>query len=126
MRRAGYTQSWSVTLERQVMRETAIAISYVVNHSIHLMDRYQANPGLIGPGATTGNVNSRRLHPGFGNLTFASSFGWSHYNALQAQITKRTSHGLTLLANYTWGKAMGIDSSPARSPPRSPPGPAIP
>jgi hypothetical protein len=111
--RPSYTQSWNFTLERQVLRDTAVTISYVGNHSIDLMDRYQANPGLQVPGATTGNVNSRRLYPGFGNLTFASSFGWSHYNALQASITKRTSHGLTLLANYTLGKAMGIDSSGA-------------
>jgi hypothetical protein len=109
----GYTQSWNFTLERQVARDAAVTISYVGNHSIDLMDRYQANPGLIVPGATTGNVNSRRLYPGFGNLTFASSFGWSHYNALQAQVAKRTAHGLTLLANYSFGKAMGIDSSGA-------------
>jgi hypothetical protein len=110
---AGYTQSWNFTMERQVTRDTAVTISYVGNHSLGILTRYQANPGLYGPGATTGNINSRRLYPGFGNLTLGGSFAWAHYNALQAQVTKRTAHGLTLLANYTYGKAMSIDSSGA-------------
>jgi hypothetical protein len=77
------------------------------------MTRYQANPGIYGPGSTTGNVNSRRLYPGFGNLTLAGSWGWAHYQGLQAQVAKRAARGLTVLANYTYGKAMSIDSSGA-------------
>ncbi len=111
--RPGYTQSWNFTVERQVMKDTAVTVSYVGNHARGIMTRYQANPGIYIPGATTGNVNSRRLYPGLGNLTLAGSFGYAHYNALQAQVTKRTRRGLTLLANYTWGKAMSVDSSGA-------------
>lgn len=111
--RPGYTQSWNFTVERQVLRDTAVTVSYVGNHARGIMTRYQANPGIYVPGATTGNVNSRRRYPGIGNLTLAGSFGWAHYHALQAQVTKRTRQGLTLLANYTWGKAMSVDSSGA-------------
>jgi hypothetical protein len=109
----GYTQNWNFTVERQVVRDTAVTLSYVGNHALGSMTRYQANPGIYTPGATTGNVNSRRIYPGIGNLTLSGSFGFTHYNAFQGQITKRTAHGLTLLANYTWGKAMSIDSAGA-------------
>jgi hypothetical protein len=111
--RAGYTQSWNFTVERQVARDTAVTVSYVGNHVLGSMTRYQANPGIYGPGSTTGNVNSRRLYPGFGNLTLAGSWGWAHYQGLQAQVAKRAARGLTVLANYTYGKAMSIDSSGA-------------
>ncbi len=110
---AGYTQSWNFTLERQLTRDTAVTASYVGNHVIGIMTRYQANPGLDIPGATTANVNTRRLYPGFGNLTLAGSWGWSRYDGLQLQVTKRAARGLTMLVNYTYSKAMSIDSSGA-------------
>ena len=111
--RPGYTQNWNFTLERQVLKDTAVTISYVGNHALGNMTRFYDNPGLyFGPG-TTGGVNTRREFKGLGNLTLGGSFGYSNYEALQTQITKRTAHGLTLMANYTYGKTMGIDSSGA-------------
>ena len=44
------------------------------------------------------------------NLDSAMSgnpYGFYTYNALQVQLTKRFSHGLTVLANYAWSKALG-------------------
>jgi hypothetical protein len=110
---AGYTQSWNFTLERQLTHDTAVTASYVGNHVIGIMTRYQANPGVYTPGATAGNINSRRTYPGFGNLTLAGSWGWSRYNGLQLQVIKRAARGLTMLVNYTYSKAMSIDSSGA-------------
>ncbi len=37
-------------------------------------------------------------------VTSADPFGFYSYEALQAQVQKRLSHGLTILANYTWSK----------------------
>ncbi|MGA7858418.1 MAG: carboxypeptidase regulatory-like domain-containing protein [Terracidiphilus sp.] len=50
-----------------------------------------------------------RPFPQYGTVTVDSAtmddpFGDYTYNALQAQVTKRTSSGLTILANYTWSK----------------------
>lgn len=111
--KAGYTQSWNATLERQVTHDTAVTVSWVGNHAIGVMSRYQNNPGLYWGPATTGGVNTRRLYPGFGNLTIQGSFGFSNYEAMQVQVNKRTSHGLTLMVNYAYGKTMGIESSGA-------------
>ncbi|HJZ95489.1 MAG TPA: TonB-dependent receptor, partial [Candidatus Solibacter sp.] len=111
--RAGYIESWNATLERQVTHDTAITVSFVGNHGLGIMNRYQNNPGLCCYPGMPSAVNSRRLYPGFGNLTIQGSFGRGKYEALQLQVNKRAGHGLTLLANYTYGKAMGIDSSGA-------------
>lgn len=38
------------------------------------------------------------------SATMANPFGVYTYNALQVQVTKRLSYGLTLLANYSWSR----------------------
>ena len=43
--KAGYTQSWNATLERQVAKDTAVTISWVGNHAIGIMTRYQDDLG---------------------------------------------------------------------------------
>lgn len=50
-----------------------------------------------------------RPFPQYGTVTVDSAtmddpFGDYTYNALQVQVTKRTSGGLTILANYSWSK----------------------
>ena len=58
----------------------------------------------------TGTVaQALRPFPQYGTVsvdsaTMADPFGDYTYNALQVQVTKRTSAGLTVLANYSWSK----------------------
>lgn len=106
----GYAQTWNFTVERQLPGNSALTVSYVGNHSLGIMARYEANPALYGPGATVANENSRRLYPGFAQLTVGSSVDYGHYHSLQAQYTKRAAKGLNLMASYTWSKSMDIDS----------------
>ena len=107
----GYTQSWNLTVERQIARDTVLSVAYVGNHSLGLISRYEANPAVYGPGATVSNENSRRLYPNIGQLTLGTSFNYGHYQSLQVQAMRRVAIGLNLLANYTWGKSMDVDSS---------------
>ena len=58
----------------------------------------------------TGTVSQAlRPFPQYGTVsvdsaTMSDPFGDYTYNALQVQVTKRVSSGLTVLANYTWSK----------------------
>jgi hypothetical protein len=59
-------------------------------------------------GFSTTQALSRLLSP-FPYQTVADSFGYvanSNYNALQATLNMRASHGLTFMANYTWSRAI--------------------
>ncbi len=38
------------------------------------------------------------------SATMSDPFGDYTFNALQVQVTKRISYGLTILANYSWSK----------------------
>lgn len=104
-----YVQEWTLTLERQ-LHAFGLAATYVGNHMIKGMDATEGNPGVYGPGATTGNINSRRLYAGLASVEILSSFNMSNYNALQLTANKHASHGLTLISNYTWAKCMDNDS----------------
>lgn len=61
----------------------------------------------------TPGVNGASLNPGFflpanpraGAVDFIGNGSWSTYNALQAEIRRRLSHGLYFQANYTYSKA---------------------
>jgi len=44
------------------------------------------------------------LYPQFGSVGLFSSDNNSHYNAMKLNVEKRFSHGLSVLANYTWSR----------------------
>jgi hypothetical protein len=51
-------------------------------------------------------LSSRRPNPAFGNDNFRTNGFGSNFNAAQVSVRKGYSHGLQLLANYTYGKAL--------------------
>jgi len=78
-----------------------------------------ANPCAI---STENNVNQRRLYSGctlasspsscvYGSVGEIASIANSSYNALEASLRKRFSHGLSFLASYTWSHSIDDVSS---------------
>ncbi len=84
--------------------------SYVGNKASHLNGDYKAdrefNPAIYGLGATHANTLQRRLYPDFSTIGQVTSVNNSHHEALQLNVERRFSHGLSLLANYTWSKTI--------------------
>jgi hypothetical protein len=104
--RTGYTEQWNFTMERQIRPDLAVSAAYVGSHSVRIMATYQSNPAVYGPGATVGNADSRRLYAGLGPLAVATPWGFSNYNGLQLQLTRRSANGLGVLANYVYSRCM--------------------
>jgi hypothetical protein len=104
-----YVNQFNLTVQHQVMQNTSLQVGYVGTLSRKMSGNIDQNNPVYGPGATSANVDSRRPYmPGFFQSigTYVTGYNAS-YNALQAVLTQRMSHGLSFNANYTFGK--GID-----------------
>jgi hypothetical protein len=107
----GYSQNWNLTVEQQIGKDLSLAIAYVGNKGTDILAAMELNPAIYGPGATTGNTNSRRTYAGMSAMEIATPYQRSDYHSLQVTATKRASHGLTILSTYVFGRAKDNNSS---------------
>lgn len=101
--------TWNLTIERQLGKDWTLRASYMGNKGTNLssgiFSNRELNPAIYIPGQSTeANTQSRRINPNFGAIGSTPSGNNSHYHALQLNVEKRFSGGLSLLANYTWSK----------------------
>lgn len=103
--------TWSLNLERQIGSDWVARIGYVGNKGTYFFAAAEAarelNPAIYTPGASTiSNTQARRPYQSFSNIGFYESGNNTNYHSMVANLEKRFSKGLTLLANYTWSKKM--------------------
>ncbi|MGH9737470.1 MAG: carboxypeptidase regulatory-like domain-containing protein [Candidatus Acidiferrales bacterium] len=123
--------SYSLTLERELDRNTAVSIGYVGSHGYHEMlslDDNETTPVIcpaapcpavypddfpaplagspISPGSYYIPPGTPVANPALGAAWAWFSVGDSSYNALQLDVTHRFSSGLSLRGVYTWSKAL--------------------
>jgi Carboxypeptidase regulatory-like domain/TonB-dependent Receptor Plug Domain len=101
------TQFVSLALERQVARNTVVALEYSGAHGIHLYDIAASNPNGGGQaylGDAFNGVNFTRVDNQFTGINTRGSNGSSHYSALNIrfQTQNLVNSGLSVTANYTW------------------------
>jgi outer membrane receptor protein involved in Fe transport len=124
--------SWNVNVQRSLTRNMSLTVAYVGNQGFHLFHDYQLNqcyppetglesgtgstpftnypaclpfPGVIPSGPAAGSLVLTGVHA-------RNSNGKSRYNALEMNLQKRTSFGLTLTAAYTWSKLLDNVDNP--------------
>ena len=119
-----YVQQWSLSVERELMRNTTLEVNYVGNKGTHLLDRTNINqpypaadPGLCQSDPSAGDcpVSARVSYPNFTNGTGTLDSHWdgySNYNGMNIKLERR-SNNLALLAVYTWAKSMDDKSAAA-------------
>jgi len=101
--KTGYSQSYNLTLQKEVPYGFILEIAYVgsVSHDLS----YE-----IGDINNVDGV-SNIITPNLGQIQALYSRGWGEYNSLQGKVTKRASKNLSFLATYTYGH--NIDNGPA-------------
>ncbi len=141
-----YNESFFFSIERQLMRDTVLNLSYVGSEAHHLLLVYSNNPGNpalclflsnpanVAPGtATCGPFAESAIYTtasgqtiygtrspfgfNFGNDDYEGSVGNSAYHALEVSL-KRNTGPLNLLFSYTFSKSM--DEASALSDPVDP------
>jgi hypothetical protein len=124
-----YAQDWDLNLQQSFGSDLLFEIGYVGTKGTRLPRFIEANPAVFVPGTVNGqpisnssNADQRRLYSGctladspssckFSSTGEITSIANSSYNALEASVRKRFSHGLSFLVSYTWSKAIDDVSS---------------
>jgi hypothetical protein len=126
--------SWSLRVQQELSPNTSLTIGYIGSHGYHEIIGIDANepfpticpaspcpatyPGnfpapLAGSPIPAGTFYIPFVAPATprANNTLANTWTWfsrgdSNYNALQLDLNRRFSHGLSLRGVYTWSKAL--------------------
>jgi hypothetical protein len=125
-----YSQDWDLNVQRSLGEDLLLEVGYVGTKGTKLPRFIEGNPAIYIPGfdssgnplSTSGNADQRRIHSGctradppsscqFSSTGLIAGISNSSYNALEASLKKRFSHGLSFLASYTYSKAIDDVSS---------------
>lgn len=109
-------QRYSMNLQAQLARDFVLEVGYAGMRGTHMIVFHDLNQaGIASPskpirGETTNtlaNIPQRVPYQGFSPslmMMIDSNRGFAWYNALQASLSKRFSHGLQFLASYTFAR----------------------
>ncbi|HKQ90942.1 MAG TPA: TonB-dependent receptor [Blastocatellia bacterium] len=125
------TYAYNIGVQYKLPFESVLDVSYVGTSGQHLLQRRSLNapdygaaylaknqdPTQATPGSTTFN-GSQALTPdflrpfqGFGQIQYIEPSASSNYHALQTSLNRRFSRGVLMGVNYTWSKALGVQSA---------------
>lgn len=106
----GVTQSWNLSIERQVGQSVAVHLAYVGNQSYHQATTVDQNPGhYFGP--TDPNNGLRATYPNFSGVIQVQDGATASYNSAQAGVEKRFSHNFQFQSNFTWSRTFDVGGS---------------
>ena len=126
-----YSQDWDLNLQRSFGTDLLLEVGYVGTKGTKLPRFIEGNPAVYVPGidpntntpySTPNNADQRRLYSGctladspssciFSSTGLIAGIANSSYNALEASLRKRFSHGMAFLASYTFSKSIDDASS---------------
>jgi hypothetical protein len=110
-----YVMQWNLNIQRAISSTATGMIAYVGSRSVHNLMQTD-DSSIVLPIAKTPEgylwpqTPQPTLNPNFGRVpgTFWNSDGI--YHALEAQVQKRISHGLSGQVSYTWGRTIDTAS----------------
>jgi hypothetical protein len=102
-----YVQQWNLSLQRELGGGFTAQTSYVGSSSHDLYSSVNVDQPL--PGA--GSIQARRPLPAYSAVDAYGPFVSAHYDSLQAQLERRFTKGLTVLAAYTWSHSIDNDGT---------------
>jgi len=127
-----YSQDWDLNIQRSFGSDLLFEIGYVGTKGTKLPRMIEANPAIYIPGfdnstnpptpiSTSSNADRRREFSGctldpttvcnYSSTGLITGIANSSYNALEASLRKRFSHGISFLASYTYSKSIDDSST---------------
>ncbi|HEY6413737.1 MAG TPA: carboxypeptidase-like regulatory domain-containing protein [Edaphobacter sp.] len=136
---SGYVQQWNLAVQRAITNNLSAEVAYVGSHIVHVgipdsnlnqltTDQLAQGSGLQATvpnpyygqipassplgGKTISQAQLLKPYPRFQNVaTYRNNTGNTNYNAIQAKVEQRLTHGISLLFAYTHSKLMDDASS---------------
>lgn len=112
-----YVMQWDLNVQRELMPDLSTMVAYVGSRGVHMPFRsddinttqpISTSAGYLWPMPGTAQV----ISPNVGQMDALAFRNDTYYNALEAQVTKRMSHGLQMEGSWTWSRAIdGGDGS---------------
>ena len=106
--RDAFSLEWTAGVQRQITRSLSLDATYMGSKTTGLLGDLLINQATPG----TGPIQQRRRFPQYAAINYWTPIGFSTFNSLQLKMEQRFSKGLTVLASYTYGKAIDLTGSP--------------
>ena len=111
-RPVSYYQEALLSVQHEFPGQMLLDVSYVFSKGTHQNFARDVNQVPANELLKNNTVNtSAQPFPQFNSIQGHLFDGFSNYNALQLRVQKRTSHGLSFIANYAWSKTMDAGTS---------------
>jgi hypothetical protein len=109
-----YVQEWNLTLEYALSNTLSLQVGYIGEQGQHVEDYGNVNQWLVNGDSSSApyfnnpyiGQNAPIAPVGSNPLLITESRAAMNYQALQAVLRQRLSHGLEYTVNYTYGRAM--------------------
>jgi hypothetical protein len=104
-----YAMSWNFVVQQAFHNDYSLQVAYVANHGVDI----SASQNINNPSYYGGGAASQPENIAFGRTAATNQYflGFSsNYQSLQAQLTKRFSHGFSFTSAFTWGKELNYGS----------------
>jgi hypothetical protein len=118
-----YAMNYNLNIQRQLPGAFILQLAYVGAVGRHLEITYEGNPispagaaaCAADPACIADRVNQHVDYPShalyapgniFASIGTQGTLGNSNYNSFQVRLQKNLTHGLSLLASYTWGHSI--------------------
>jgi Carboxypeptidase regulatory-like domain/TonB dependent receptor-like, beta-barrel/TonB-dependent Receptor Plug Domain len=113
-----YVMQWNFNIQREITPSLTAMAAYVGSRGVHqpfavdsvniVLPVQKTSAGYLWPSPVgSGTV----VNPSHGRIDSRTWSNNSFYDALQAQVIKRMSHGFQAQGSYTWGKAIDEGSA---------------
>jgi hypothetical protein len=103
--RPGYTSTWTLAVQHAFTSGLSLNLAYVGTHGTDLGGTVDINAAPPGVKNSVSPIQTKRPYynqfPYLSNIRYLTDNLESNYDALQANLTERVTHGLTFNAGYT-------------------------
>lgn len=105
--------SWTLRVEQQIAPNTSLTIGYVGSHGYHqiLSEDLNEPASIVQPNGTIYYPTTTKPNPALANTTSWVSQGSSSYNALEVDLRRSLTNGLSFRANYTYARNLDDGSA---------------